>query len=161
MALPPLPTPDPSSQIYFCVREDIETLWSASEVLESVDDDTSGTLSADEEALIDDAILRAATQMCAFLSRRFDVAALMGNAWCKQINAALAAYLLATRRGDAAPSQIAELRASALADLASVQSGDLVLPGAALSLDLLPSMTNFTPVLGRNPVIVPRNDLPW
>lgn len=161
MALPSLPAPSPSSQIYFCVRADIETLWSAADVLDSVDDDTSGVLSAAEEALIDDAILRAANQMATFLARRFDLAALMGNPWCKQTNAALAAYLLATRRGDAPPTQIAELRAAALSDLALIQSGDLDLPGASQSNDLLPTLSNFTPVLGRSPIISPRNNLSW
>jgi hypothetical protein len=161
MALHALPTPDPASLIYFCVRADVETLWSAADVLASVDDDSSGTLSTEEEALIDDAILRSANQMIAMLASRYSVVLLMGNPWCRQINAALAAYLLATRRGDPAPSQLAELNANALTDLALAQSGDLIIPGASESLDLLPIVTNFTPILGRIPVIVPRNDLPW
>lgn len=161
MALPPLPTPDPASQVYFCVREDVETLWSTADVLNSVDDDTSGTLSAAEEAFIDEAILRAANQMASFLALRYDVTALMGNTWCKQANAALAAYLLATRRGDPAPSQLAEMRSQVIADLEAIKSGAQKIYGASEDFQQLPTLTNYTPILGRAPVISPRNDLSW
>ncbi len=157
MALPPLPTPAPTSQIYFCLREDVETLWSAADVLNSVDDDTSGTLSPAEEALIDNAILRAANQMMAYLALRYDAQSLMGNPWCKQTNAALAAYLLATRRGDPAPTQLTELNTIALANLQSIRSGALTIPSAYESRDQLPTLTNYTPILGRDPIILPRS----
>jgi phage gp36-like protein len=160
MALPPLPAPEPSSQTYFCTRADIETLWSAADLLAAVDDDLSGTLSSAEEALIDDAILRAATQMIAYLASRYAPETLVGNAWCKQTNAAIAAYFLAIRRGDPAPPQIAELYGLAMQDLRSLRQGAMNLPGASESTDQLPTLTNFTPVLGRDPVIA-RRQLSW
>lgn len=161
MALPPIPSPTPSAMTYFCIRADVETLWSAADVLASVDDDSSGALSAAEESLIDDAITRAATQMLSYLAHRHDALSLVGNAWCRQINAAIAAYLLATRRGDPAPSQIAELHSQALADLESVRTGALSIPDAPTSLAQLPRLINFTPVLGGDPIIQARNEFGW
>ncbi len=50
----------------YCLKADIEALWTVAAVLASVDDDASGALSATEEGYITRAIQRAAERMNAF-----------------------------------------------------------------------------------------------
>jgi hypothetical protein len=95
------------TQVY-CTKADIEAIWPPANLLASVDDDTSGTLSATEDGYITRAIERAANQMNGRLEMRYRLADLAGNTWCRDANAAIAAYLLSTRRGAAAPAHLQE-----------------------------------------------------
>src|SRR5215468_7294646 len=90
----------------YCTKADIEAIWPPADLLASVDDDASGTLSATEEGYIDRAIERAANHINARLDTRYRLADLAGNTWCRDANAALAAYWLSTRRGAAAPAHL-------------------------------------------------------
>ena len=92
----------------YCTKTDIEAIWPAASLLASVDDDTNGSLSATEEGYITRAIERAANILNARLEVRYRVADLAGNSWCRDANAAIAAYLLSTRRGAAAPDHLQE-----------------------------------------------------
>ncbi|MCE9525464.1 MAG: DUF1320 domain-containing protein [Planctomycetales bacterium] len=83
----------------YCLKADIEAVWTAAAVLASVDDDSSGTLSATEEGYITRAIERAAERMNAYLEERYVLSELASNTWCRDANAALAAFLLSIRRG--------------------------------------------------------------
>src|SRR5437868_2460553 len=94
-----------STQTY-CTKTDIEAIWPAAELLASVDDDGSTTLSATELGYIDRAIERAANFINARLEMRYRLADLAANTWCRDANAALAAYWLSTRQGDPAPAQL-------------------------------------------------------
>src|SRR5829696_2377888 len=127
----------------YCVKADIEALWPPADLLASVDDDTSGTLSATEEGYITRAIERAANLMNARLELRYTLAELASNAWCRDANAAIAAYWLATRRGEAAPAQLTQQYAAYLADLADIAAGKLKVPAAIESFDQTPGVTNF------------------
>ena len=113
-----------------------------------VDDDEGGTLSATEEGYITRAIERAANLMNARLELRYTLADVAGNTWCRDANAAIAAYWLATRRGDAAPAQLAQQYAAYLADLADIANGKLKVPDAIESFDQTPGVTNFAVNLG-------------
>ena len=128
----------------YCTQTDIEAIWPPDEVLASVDDDASGTLSAAEEALIDRAIERAAGKMNAYLQPRYTLAALAANEWCRDTNALLAAYFLATRRGTAASAPMQDQFNACLADLTAIAAGCLAVPGAAESFEATPTVTNFT-----------------
>ena len=88
-----------STQTY-CTQNDIEAIWPPADLLASVDDDASGTLSATEEAYITRAIERAANFMNARLELRYRLSDLAANSWCRDANAAIAAYWLSMRRGD-------------------------------------------------------------
>ena len=65
----------------YCTKTDIEAIWPAASLLASVDDDTSGSLSATEEGYITRAIERAANILNARLEVRYRVADLAGNTW--------------------------------------------------------------------------------
>ena len=130
------------SQTY-CVKADIEALWTAAAVLASVDDDSSGTLSATEEGYITRAIERAAGRMNVYLEERYRLADLANNTWCRDTNAALGAYLLSIRRGSAAPAPFLLLHDSLMADLLEIAAGRLKVPGARESLDNTAGVTNF------------------
>ena len=132
----------------YCTQSDIEALWPPADVLASVDDDASGTLSTDEEALIARAIERAAGKMNAYLEPRYTLADLATNAWCRDTNALLAAYYLATRRGEDAPLALYMQHLAALSELVEIAASRLAIPGARDRLDVLPAVSNFRVQLG-------------
>jgi len=127
----------------YCTKSDIEALWPPADLLASVDDDASGTLTATEEDYITRAIERAANLMNARLEMRYLVEDLAENTWCRDANAAIAAFLLSTRRGAAAPAQLQEQYDAYLAALASIAAGRLKVPQQAESFTALPSVSNF------------------
>jgi phage gp36-like protein len=127
----------------YCLKADIEALWTAAAVLASVDDDSSGTLSATEEGYITRAIERAAERMNAYLEERYVLSELASNTWCRDANAAIAAYLLSIRRGTAAPAPFQSQYDSLMSDLFEIACGRLKVPQARESIDNLPSVTNF------------------
>ena len=137
-----------STQTY-CTKADLEAIWPPADLLASVDDDTSGTLSATEESYIDRAIERAANFINSRLETRYRLADLAGNAWCRDANAALAAYWLSTRRGDPAPAQLQQQYDAYLATLAEIAAGRMKVPQAAESFDMTPTVTNFNVRLGQ------------
>src|SRR3954471_11473378 len=92
---------------FYCTRADIEAIWPPADVVASVDDDGSGTLSATESGYITRAIERAANYINSRLGLRYSLSDLAANTWCRDANAAIAAYWLSTRRG-AAPAQLQE-----------------------------------------------------
>jgi hypothetical protein len=115
----------------YCVRADIEAVWPPSLLVASVDDDASGSLSATEEAYITRAIERAANLMNARLEMRYALADLAANTWCRDANATIAAWLLATRQGSPAPQALADQSAAYLADLDQIAAARLKVPEAA------------------------------
>ncbi|MDX1944347.1 MAG: phage protein Gp36 family protein [Pirellulaceae bacterium] len=132
----------------YCTRDDLEAIWPPAELLASVDDDTSGTLSATEESYLTRGIERAANLMNARLETRYVLTSLATNAWCRDANAAIAAFLLATRRGDPAPAHLQQQYDTYLADLGQIASGHLKVPGAAESHDAGPGVVNFAIQIG-------------
>jgi phage gp36-like protein len=127
----------------YCTKTDLEALWPPDDLLDSVDDDLSGTLSATEEAYITRAIERAANLMNARLAVRYKIADLAANPWCRDANAAIAAFLLATRRGAAAPAHLTEQYETYVSLLDRIAVGFLRVPDAAESFEPGPSVTNF------------------
>jgi phage gp36-like protein len=127
----------------YCTQADLEAAWSVSDLLAAVDDDGDETLSPEELAIIARAIDRAANRMNAALEMRYRLASLAGSGWCRDCNAALALYLLATRRGAPPPDAIEEQYEAYLRDLEEIRGGRLKVPGVAESLPLGPSVTNF------------------
>ena len=132
----------------YCLKADIEALWTAAAVLASVDDDSSGTLSATEEGYITRAIERAAERMNAYLEERYVLSELATSTWCRDANAAIAAYLLSIRRGDAAPAPFQSQYDGLMSDLFEIACGRLKVPQAKESVDNLPSVSNFAVNLG-------------
>ena len=131
-----------STQIY-CTKADIEAIWPAGSLLASVDDDASGTLSATELSYIDRAIERAANFINARLEMRYRLSDLAVNTWCRDANAAIAAYWLSTRRGAAAPAQLQQQHDAYVAQLVAIVSGSIKLPQQAESFDVMPGVSNF------------------
>src|SRR3954469_7816563 len=113
-----------TTQIY-CTKADIEAIWPPADVVASVDDDGSGTLSATESSYIDRAIERAANFLNARLEMRYELTDLTANTWCRDANAAIAAYWLSTRRGAAAPAQLQQQYDAYIAQLADIAAGRL------------------------------------
>ena len=128
----------------YCLKADIEALWTVAAVLASVDDDTSGALSAAEEGYITRAIQRAAERMNAYLEERYVLAELATNTWCRDANAAIAAYLLSIRRGSSAPAPFQLQYDSLMSDLFEIARGRLKVPEAKESVDTTPTVSNFT-----------------
>ena len=133
----------------YCQKADIEAIWPPAELLASVDDDVSGTLSATEEGYITRAIERAANLMNSRLELRYELAELADNDWCRDANAAIAAYWLATRRGDPAPAQLTQQYSAYTADLDLIAEGRLKVPGAIESYDQAPGVTNLAVNMNR------------
>lgn len=127
----------------YCSRTDMEHVWTPADVLAAADDDASGTLSTEEEAHITRAIDQAAEQMNAFLSCQYVLADLADNVWCRDINAVLAAYFLATRSGEVAPEGLAERATRCFAQLEQIRQGDLAVPSVNSSIADQPRATNF------------------
>lgn len=128
----------------YCLKPDLEAVWTAAAVLASVDDDSSGTLSATEEGYITRAIERAAERMNAYLEERYILSELASNTWCRDANAAIAVYLLSIRRGDAAPAPFQLQYDGLMSDLYEIARGRLKVPEASESVDNVPSVSNFT-----------------
>ena len=127
----------------YCTKSDISALWDPADLLASVDDDASGTYSPTEDGYITRAIERAAGRMNAYLEQRYKLADLAGNAWCRDANAAIAAYLLSIRRGDPAPAPL-QLQYDAYAsDLYDISRGRLSVPEATQTLEMIPTVSNF------------------
>jgi phage gp36-like protein len=127
----------------YCTKTDIEAIWPPAELLASVDDDASGTLSATEEGYITRAIERAANLLNARLELRYRLGDLATSAWCRDANAAIAAYWLSTRQGDPAPAQLQQQYDAYLAVLADIAAGRQKVPGLVESYDTKPGVTNF------------------
>jgi hypothetical protein len=127
----------------YCTRADIESTWNPDDVLAAADDDNSGTLSPEEEAHITRAIERAAGTMNAVLEVRYRLSDLTASEWCRDCNAALAAYLLATRSGEAAPDTIAAEFDRYLEALALIRDGELNVPEVPESDTHGPTVSNF------------------
>ena len=127
----------------YCTKSDIEAIWPPASLLASVDDDASGTLSATEEGYITRAIERAAGHINSRLAVRYELANLAASAWCRDANAAIAAYFLANRRGVAVPAHLQQQYDAYLATLEEIAAGRLRVPDAAETDDNTPSVTNF------------------
>ena len=131
----------------YCTKADIEAIWPPEDLLDSVDDDASGTLSATEEGYITRAIERAAGHINSRLAVRYVLADLAASSWCRDANAAIAAFFLANRRGAAVPAHLQQQYDAYLATLEEVAAGRLRVPDAGESHDHGPSVTNFYPHL--------------
>ena len=82
--------------------------------------------------------------MNATLSLRYTPADLAANAWCRDANAAIAAYWLSTRRGLAAPAHLQQQYDAYTAILGEIAAGRQCLPEAPDRADNVASVTNFT-----------------
>ena len=127
----------------YCTKSDISALWDPADLLASVDDDASGTYSPTEDGYITRAIERAAGRMNAYLEQRYKLADLAANAWCRDANAAIAAYLLSIRRGDPAPAPLQLQYDAYMSDLYEISRGLLGVPEAPPSLEMIPTVSNF------------------
>ncbi len=137
-----------ATQIY-CTKTDIEAIWPPAELLASVDDDGGGTLSATELGYIDRAIERGANFINARLEMRYRLNDLAANTWCRDANAALAAYWLSTRRGDPAPDHLQQQYDAYVTALTEIAAGRLKVPQQVDSFDTSPGLLNFEIDLGQ------------
>jgi phage gp36-like protein len=127
----------------YCTKTDIEALWTPALLLASVDVDTSGTYSPTEDGYITRAIERAAGRMNSYLEQRYVLTGLAGNAWCRDANAAIAAYLLSIRRGTSAPAPFQLQYDALMSDLYEISRGLLCVPEAPQTLEMIPTVSNF------------------
>src|SRR5262245_4934525 len=127
----------------YCTKTDIEAIWPPASLLASVDDDTSGTLSPTEEAYITRAIERAANLINSRLAMRYQLVDLAANTWCRDANAAIAAYWLSTRRGLAAPAHLQQQYDAYAAQLAQIAAGFMKVPQQPESFAAVPGVVNF------------------
>ena len=82
------------------------------------------------------------------------LADLAANAWCRDANAAIAAYWLSTRRTGTAPAHLQQQYDAYLATLDRIVTGHLRVPEAVESFDGGPSVSNFR-MLQNEPVVWP------
>ena len=137
----------------YCTKTDIEAIWPPASLLASVDDDSTGTLSPTEDGFITRAIERAANLINSRLTMRYVLADLAANAWCRDANAAIAAYWLSTRRTGTAPAHLQQQYDAYVAVLDRIVTGHLRVPEAPESFDAGPSVSNFA--IHRNePVVI-------
>ena len=129
--------------ITYCVKNDVEALWSVTAVLRWADDDQDGALSATEEGYVTRAVEQAANKINASLATRYSLDDLAGNTWCRDANAIVAAYLLATRRGNPAPDHVTRQYEATLADLDEIRAGRMTVPETSESVETIPTVTNF------------------
>jgi phage gp36-like protein len=134
--------PSMSVQTY-CTHADLEAAWTSAALLAAVDDDSSGTISVAEEAVITRAIERAANRMNAALEMRYALAQLAGNAWCRDCNAALAIYLLASRKTTASDA-ITEQYEQYQTDLERIAAGQMRVPQVIDDRSSAPVVSNFS-----------------
>jgi hypothetical protein len=87
---------------------------------------------------------------------RYKLADLAGNAWCRDANAALAAFWLATRQGDPAPAHLQQQYDTYLAALEAIARGQMKVPEVAESFDTTPAVVNFEVRLDGRRLIMPR-----
>lgn len=127
----------------YCTTTDLHAHWSPELILAAVDDDESGTLSPTETGYVQRAIERAAGRMNAYLELRYPLADLLGNAWCRDANAAIAVYLLAIRRGEPAPAALQQQHDTYLAELLEIAAGRRNVPQATTTVDTRPRVINF------------------
>jgi len=132
----------------YCTKTDIEAIWPPASLLASVDDDASGTLSATEDGYITRAIERAANFINSRLETRYRLADLAANTWCRDANAAIAAYWLSNRRGAAVPAHLQQQYDAYVATLADIALGKMKVPEARESFDMTPGVVNFQAKLG-------------
>lgn len=125
----------------YCTSADLDAIWDPALLLATVDDDADDVLDALEQTYLDRAIERAAARMNAYLEVRYTLSGLAGNAWCRDANAAIAVYLLAIRRGEAAPAVLQEQYDAYFDELREIAAGRLNLPGVSSATVL--SVTNF------------------
>ena len=128
----------------YCTRADVEAVWNPAAILQAVDDDLSGVLTSSKEQTIQRAIERAANRMNAYLEQRYRLDQLAGNAWCRDANAQIAAYLLSIRRAAVGPVALSEQFAGLMIDLLEIAAGRLKVPELADRLEDLPSVSTFT-----------------
>jgi phage gp36-like protein len=127
----------------YCTKSDIEAIWPPASLLATVDDDASGTYSATEDGYITRAIERAANLINSRLAVRYSLADLAANTWCRDANAAIAAYWLSNRRGAATPAFLEQQYDEYLDSLDRIATGRLRVPEAAESNHSGPSVSNF------------------
>lgn len=127
----------------YCTQSDLEAIWPPADLIASVDDDTSGTLSPTEEGYITRAIERAANHINSRLAVRYELADLAASTWCRDANAAIAAYWLANRRGAAVPPYLTQFYEAYMETLDEIAAGRLRVPDVGESHDNAPSVTNF------------------
>lgn len=135
----------------YCQTADLEAIWSAPALLRAVDDAGTALLGPDELARVQHAIERAANKMNASLEMRYRLTDLKQNAWCRDCNAMLAVYLLATRRGNGAPDQIREQYHDFMNDLAEIRRGRMKVPQAGERDPSLPEVASFDTDLTASP----------
>lgn len=126
----------------YCTSADLDAIWDPALLLATVDDDADDVLDALEQTYLDRAIERAAARMNAYLEFRYSLSSLSTNSWCRDANAAIAVYLLAIRRGEAAPAVLQEQYDAYFAELHEIAAGRLNLPGVSAQAGGL-SVTNF------------------
>jgi phage gp36-like protein len=138
----------------YCTKSDIEAIWPPASLLASVDDDSTGTLSPTEDGYITRAIERAANLINSRLAMRYVLVDLAANTWCRDANAAIAAYWLSTRRTGTAPAHLQQQYDAYLASLDQIVTGQLRVPEAAESFDAGPGVSNFA-IHQNVPLVVP------
>ncbi len=124
----------------YCSRADLESLWTAAALLTAVDDDGDETISTAEETLISEAIARGAEQLNAVLEVRYALSDLIANRWCRDANAALAAWLLAARKAENPPATLSAIRQFYLTQLAQIAAGEAKVPGIPEHPESLPGV---------------------
>lgn len=130
----------------YCVQADVESIWSqVGVVLRSQD---KQAIAIADVGHVADCIDMAAADMNVYLGRRYpNFASLVGNSWCKWTNAWIAAYYLASRRGNGVPKIIQDQYDNRLKVLLQIQDGILLLPDTTAPIGAYPFVSNYSPQL--------------
>ena len=121
----------------YCTKADIEAIWPPASLLASVDDDTSGTLSATEDGYITRAIERAANLINSPAGDALSSLRSGGQHLVPRRQRGDRRVLaLPNRRGTAARRTCSSSTTPTLGALADIATGQLKVPEAAESFDI-------------------------
>ncbi len=133
----------------YCVQADVNAVLSEAGVRNFADDNDDGSNTTTETSYVTRAIERGAGKMNSILDTIYKLSDLSGNEWCRDCNAAIAAKLLAGRRGNPVPESLVTDCDEYMETLKEIQLGQQKVPGINPSFNNAPTTTNYRPEIGK------------
>lgn len=128
----------------YCTQADVEAVLSEFGVLARADDDRDDTLGTTDAASVTAMIRMAAGRMNSRLQKRYKLSDLVGNDWCRDTNAWIAARFLCARRGMAPPDSLEIIVQELFGELDRIRDNDADVSDIKESFEAIPTVSNFT-----------------
>ena len=127
----------------YCDIDDVRSIVSIEGTNAFIDDDETGTNTSAELAYVTYAIAWGASQIDAYMIKRYRLSDIAGSNFLKFINAVFAARNLSARRYQSIPASIAQLYDESVELLREIKQGKLDLPDTVDSFNHMPTVTNY------------------